>query len=143
MAYATLSDITATIPEQTIINLTDDSGVGVVDQDKVVAAIADADAEIDSYCAARYTVPFEPVPAVIRKCSVDIAMYNLFSRCGEKVPENRESRYKNAIKLLENIAKGVVTLGEVPAPPSNPQGSNRPEIVSNERIFTRETMRDY
>lgn len=143
MAYSNLSDITATTPEQTVINLTDDSGVGVVDQDKVSAAIADADAEIDSYCAARYTVAFDPVPAVIRKCSVDIAVYNIYSRYAEKVPETREARYKNAIKLLENIAKGVVTLGEVPAPPTNPQGSNRPELCSNERIFSRETMRDY
>lgn len=139
--YCTLADITALIPEQTVINLTDDSGIGVVEQSAVDAAISDADAEVDSYCAARYQVPFSPVPAVIVKVSVDIAVYNLYSRCAEKIPESREARYKNAIALLKEIAKGVVTLGQVPAPETTPQGSGRPEITSNPRLFTRDTLR--
>jgi len=142
MVYCALADITATIPAQTVINLTDDSDVGAVDQAKVTAAIADADAEIDSYCAARYTVPFSPVPAVIRKCSADIAVYNLYSRCAESIPESRKERYKNALELLKNIAKGIVTLGEVPAPAANPESAGRPEISGPPRIFTRDTMRD-
>lgn len=141
MAYSTLADMTATTPEQAVINLTDDSGVGVVDQDKVSAAIADADAEIDSYCAARYTVPFDPVPAVVRKCSVDIAVYNIYSRYAEKVPETREARYKNAIKLLENIAKGVVTIGETVAPP--PVSSGGGKVSAPGRIFSAEKMESY
>lgn len=144
--YCTLTDITALIPEQTVINLTDDSGIGVIEQASVDAAISDADAEIDSYCAGRYLVPFgsalgTTVPAVIVKVSVDVAIYNLYSRCAEKIPESREARYKNAIALLKEIAKGVVTLGQVPAPEANPQGSNRPETVSSPRLFTRESLR--
>ncbi len=142
MAYCALADITATIPEQTVTNLTDDSGTGEADQGKVTAAIADADAEIDSYCAARYTVPFSPVPAVIRKCSVDVSVYNLYSRCAESIPDSRKERYKNAIELLKNIAKGVVTLGEVPSPATNPESAGRPEITSSTRLFTRDTMKD-
>ena len=139
--YCTLTDITALIPEQTVINLTDDSGIGVIEQASVDAAISDAAAEIDSYCAARYQVPFNPVPAVIVKVAVDIAVYNLYSRCAEKIPESRQERYKNAIDLLKSISKGVVTLGVVPAPEANPQGSNRPEITSNPRLFSRESLR--
>jgi phage gp36-like protein len=141
MAYCTLNDITQAVPVTTVINLTDDAGSGAVDQGKVDTAIADAAAEIDSYCATRYTVPFAVVPAIIRKTAADIAVYNLYSRCAEKVPETREARYKASVKLLENISKGIVTLGEVPAPPALPQNAATPEITSAERLFTRTTMK--
>jgi len=168
MPYCALADITALIPAQTVVNLADDAAVVTVAMlttaaaggsmtgyteaqrtattaalAKVTVCIADADAEIDSYCAARYLTPFDPVPPVIVKCSVDIAIYNLYSRCAEKIPETRAERYKNTIDLLKSISKGVVTLGVVPVPEANPQGGGKPLITSNARIFTRESMRDY
>jgi len=141
MAYCTLENITNTVPEQTIINLTDDAAVGVIDPVKVDTAIADAEAEVDSYCATRYQVPFAVVPPIVRKITTDIAIYNLYSRCAETVPEIRETRYKSAIKLLENIAKGIVALGELPAPAAAPQSSVTLEVTSNPRLFTRDTTR--
>lgn len=141
MPYSTLEDILALLPEQTVINLTDDSGAGEIGQDKVAAAIADADAEIDGYCATRYTVPFDPVPAVIRKCSADLAIYNLYSRYAESVPETRKDRYKNCLKLLENISRGVVTVGETAAPPPLSTGAGK--ASAPERIFSPEKMETY
>ena len=141
MPYSALADITALIPERTVINLTDDSGLGVPDQVKVDAAIADADAEIDGYCAGRYTVPFDPVPAVIRKCSADIAIYNLYSRCAESIPESRKDRYKNCLELLKNIARGIVTIGETAAPPPVSTGGGK--VSAPERIFSAEKMETY
>ena len=137
--YSTIDDLKKAIPEATLLQLTDDDSLGVIDEAKVTEAIAAADGEIDSYCAARYTVPFDPAPAIIGKYSVDIAIYNLYSRIVETIPDTRNDRYKNAIRALEQIAKGVITLGQVPAPPE--KSSAAAEITSSTRLFTRDSMK--
>ncbi len=116
MAYSTLADIKKLIPEDVSIQLTDDEGSGTVNQTRVDEAIAQADGEINGYLAGRYTVPLSTVPALIRKFSVDIAIYNLYSRKTEDMPKTRVDRYNNAIRTLEAIAKGTISLGVSPDP---------------------------
>lgn len=112
MAYSIQTDLEEQISQMELIELTDDAGSSSVDTSALARAIADADAEIDAYCSGRYTTPFVSVPAMIRKLSVDIAIYNLFSRRSLKIPEDRKMRYDNAIRFLRDISKGTSTLGE-------------------------------
>lgn len=144
MAYSTLQDIKKAIPEDTLMQLTDDEGTGSVNASRVAEAIASADATIDSYCASRYAVPFGTVPAVVKKISVDLAIYDLYSRRVEEIPAARADRYKNAIRLLEGIAKGAITLGLDPAPEASADAST-PECTKTEddRIVTRTNMEGY
>jgi phage gp36-like protein len=109
-AYCTLDDIKKTLPEAAIIQLTDDDDLGYLDEIKVNEAIAAADAEIDTYCAARYTVPFETAPAQIKKLSIDIAIYNLYKRKVETVPEAKKDSYNNAVRMLKDISAGKAAL---------------------------------
>lgn len=141
MAYSTLTDIIKLLPESAIIQLTDDEGDGVVNESRVNEAIAQADAEIDSYCGGIYTVPFATVPDIVKKISVDIAIYNLYSRKVETIPETRAERYKNAIRQLTDISKGVISLGIDPAPAQTGSGVNN-SIKSNTRLFSRSGMED-
>lgn len=138
--YSTLDDIKKLLPEETIIQLTDDGNLGEVYQGHVDEAIAQADAEINSYCGTKYSVPFATVPDIVKKISVDIAIYNLYSRRVEEIPETRADRYKNAIKQLEGIAKGLISIGEDPAPAASTQGSPEVNKTENDRIFTRDKM---
>ncbi len=110
MAYCTESDIQKQLSPEQLIELTDDDGNDLPDSGVIEQAIADADAEIDSYLAGRYTVPVSPVPAVIRKLSVDIAIWNLYSR-RTVTDENRKERYKAAIDLLKLVSEGKAALG--------------------------------
>ena len=114
--YCTVEDMKKLIPESTLIQLTDDESLGNINQARIDEAVASADAEINSYCGSRYSVPFTPVPDMIRKVSVDIAIYNLYSRKVEEIPETRETRYKNAIRFLEIVAKGSISIGVSPEP---------------------------
>ncbi len=136
MAYSIQTDIEEQISQDELIELTDDAGSGSVDSSVVARAIADADAEIDSYCATRYSVPFDPVPVIIRKLSVDIAIYNLFARRSVlKVPEERQKRYDNAIRFLRDIAKGWISLGaDAPSEPAT--GKAKATRTKDDRIFT-------
>ena len=142
MPYSILDDIKKLVPEETIVQLTDDEGVGVVNQPRVDEAIAQADAEIDSYCGGRYTVPFATVPDIVKKCSIDIAIYNLYSRTVEEIPQTRADRYRNAIRQLEGISKGNISIGEDPPPSAASQGSQTPDITSAGRIFSRTKLED-
>ncbi len=101
MAYSTLEDIEKALPEANIIQLTDDEGLGVVNQERVSDAIQYADQLIDGYLRGRYTLPLNPVPT-----------FHLYARRFEiEMPPSMMDRYKNAIKLLEQIQKGLISLG--------------------------------
>jgi len=141
MAYSAKTDILEQLDEDILIQLTDDHDAGVVDDDVVTRAIADADSEIDSYCGKQYAVPFSTVPPRVRKLSVDIAIYNLYSR-RKGAPESREKRYDRAISFLKDVAKGLASLGE-DDPDGSPAESNTPDIDQSDRIFTRDKMKGF
>ena len=144
MAYCTQTDILHRLDEESLIRLTDDAGTGAVDDTKVTEAITDADAEINGYLAVRHPVPLDPVPDNVFKYSIDIAIYNLYSRKADVVPDNRKNRYDTAIRYLEGIAGGKWTLG-ADDPDGNPAEIDSPELSSEnpERIFTRNKMRGF
>lgn len=145
MAYSTYADLKKAIPEETLIQLTDDEGAGTVNQARISEAIAQADANIDGYLGARYAVPLAaPVPAVVRMLSVDLAVYNLYSRRLETIPETRADRHKNALRMLEGIAKGLISLGATPAPEAVPDAGG-PEATRSpsDRTFTKTTLEGY
>jgi len=141
MAYCTLDDIKPDqLTETELIQLTDDDDAGMVDESVVTKAIADADAEIDGYCGQRYTVPFTTVPAMIRKLSVDIAVYNLFSR-RQGAPEGRKTRYDTAIKFLERVADGKAVVTGVEG--TTESAADRVSIESATRVFSRSNMEGF
>lgn len=138
MAYCTRDNILERIDEAVLIQLTDDVGAGAIDDDKVTAAIADADATIDAYCQGRYTLPLSPVPAKITQLSVDISVYNLYSRSDLGMPDIRSERNKEAIRFLEKVSDGKIALGADTPAPANTE--NTVDIGYNDRIFTRDKM---
>lgn len=138
--YCSQADILERLPEETLIQLTEDAGAGTVDAAVVARAIEDADAEIDGYLGSRHQVPLSPVPALVRKISVELAVYHLFSRRGG-APEEWRQRYEDNRRLLENVAKGLVTLGQ-----SDPAGTPAPspaQVESQPRIFSRPGLEDF
>jgi len=138
--YSTKADILESLSEAELIDLTDDADLGVVDDAVVDRAIADADAEIDAYCGSRHQVPFAAVPAMIRKVSVDIAIYNLYAR-RRGAPADRKERYDNAIRFLRGVADGTVSLG-VGDPDGTPSGSEAPSMSQDNpaRVFGRANL---
>lgn len=115
--YCTQADIEDRVGQAELLQLTDRARLGQIDAVTVARAIADASAEIDGYVAARYALPFSAVPPVLVRVAVDIAVYNLFSnRRGGGVIDDIRNRYKDVVRLLENIASGKVQLGQTPEP---------------------------
>ena len=136
--YSDLAALKERMPEQTIIDLTDDSGAGVVDQDVVDRAITDADTEIDSYLAGRYSVPVSPVPDLLKRLSLDLAIEILYGRRPDyDATEAVVRAAKNARALLVNISSRKAELPGVSEAETVTSSSSGAVFVSGDRLFTR------
>jgi phage gp36-like protein len=153
MAYCTLDDIKKALEEATVIQLTDDenlkpAAIDPVDPDhaaiiaRVDEAIETADAEIDGYCAVKYSVPLSPVPAVVNKLSVELAIYYLHGR--RSIPEKIEKRYERAVSRLKDIARGLLSLGVDPEPAASTSAdSAQANKAVSDRVFTRDSLKGF
>jgi phage gp36-like protein len=139
MAYSKLEDIKKQLSDSDLIGLTDDNNTGKIDEAIVNEMIADADALIDSYCGAYYTVPFDQAPKIINKFSADIAIYNLYGR-RQGAPEDRSDRHKNAIKALEQIAKGVIRLN---SPKPKEDQHDKVMFSAKDPVFTKDRLENF
>ena len=110
--YATLADLLEQIPENDLISLTDDGGLGMVDTVVVERSIVNAQTMIDSYCQERFVVPMDPVPELARLLACDLALYNVYSRRGHvEIPEAIKDRQKQALAYLKRVQDGMATIG--------------------------------
>lgn len=141
MAYCELTDINDQIDERDLISITDDDDTGSVDSDKVGAAIEKADAMIDSYLAVKYAVPMDPVPAIVKKLSVDIAVYELFSR-RDRVSDSTRKRFDDAVTFLKDVAKGKAGISGATSADSS-MSSNAPTMTTSPRVFSRIKMKGF
>ena len=123
MAYCTLADIQLKLPDAQLIRLTDDEDAGVINTDRVQEAIDAAADEIDGWIGGRVALPLTKSVPMLTQINVDMAIYHLYSRYQESIPDTRETRYKDAVKLLEKINAGDISLG-VQAPPEPPAAGN-------------------
>jgi len=108
MDYITRQALIDRFGETELIELTDRSGSGAIDDAVLDRAVNDATAEINSYLEARYTLPLSAVPQVIKTLAANIARYYLFD---DRATEVVEARYTNAVKFLRALGKGEVSLG--------------------------------
>ncbi len=115
--------------ELSLIQLTDRMGTGQIDDAVLERAIVDAGILIDGKLMSRYAVPFTSVPALIEQLASDIAFYRLHTN----PPKEVAGRYDNALRLLDAMASGSISLGfEQPPAALDVQFAN-----GRERVFGR------
>jgi len=107
MTYATQSDLTDRFGAVELAQLTDRVNGSVIDVTVLGRSLSDADAEIDSYLATRYSLPLASTPVVLVRMAADIARYRL---CADGVPDTVLQRYQDAVSLLKRMASGEVQL---------------------------------
>jgi len=139
MTYATQQNLIDRFGQQELTELTDRANAGAIDAAVVAKALADADGEINGYLASRYTLPLDPVPAVLERWACEIARYYLYE---DRVTEQVKRRYDDVVKSLNAVSKGTVSLGpdEEGASLASTGG---PQVDQQERVFTRESLSDF
>jgi phage gp36-like protein len=138
MAYSSLGDFLEQLAEAELISLTDDNGLGVVDQARIDWAIAKADAVIDAHMpAGKYVLPFNPVPALARSFSVDLGIFNLFARRPNVavIPEAIKEQRAAALAYLKRVQAGEAGMGIDAV--TTPATSTAVDMLvsSNDRLF--------
>lgn len=79
--YCDEHDLAYMLSETTLIQLSNDTaGALVTDNNVIIAIIGRAQAYIDSELGGTYTVPFSPVPALIKNICVTLSCYDLMLR---------------------------------------------------------------
>lgn len=112
MPYCTQADIQSLeLTTDELIQLTDDGNTGTIDPAMIAAAIEKADAEIDANCQARYTVPFSPVPKIVKGWSATLAAFNLYRN--RKKPETLIDRYNKVMSWLKSVREGTASIAGV------------------------------
>ena len=110
MAYITQTDIENRIGATILIQLTDDDGDGVADASVVNKAISDAEAEVNGYVGTRYSVPLDPVPAIVSRWTTSIAVYLVYQH-RRGASETVQYEYEQTVKALDKVSRGLITLG--------------------------------
>lgn len=113
MRYVTRDAIRSFIPLMTLVQLTnDDPGADTPDESVIAAVVVEVEDLVDGFMRGRYTLPFALVPTVLRGAALSLIRYELYARRPEgAIPEAVTDARKNAIKLLETIRDGLITLG--------------------------------
>lgn len=110
------------------------------EQTATVAALAlieskllDADSVINGYLATRFAVPLIVVPRLVVITACDLTRYALYD---DMATDTVTERYKDAIKQLQAIAKGLSDLG-VDVSGNRPTANDAAQISSTTPVFRR------
>lgn len=128
-SYATLTDLKQRYGVDEAAQREATIGPGAVNR-----ALADADAEIDSYLAGAYQVPLTPVPTTIRRLACAIARYHLL---GDAATETARRDYEDARAFLRDVQAGRAQLDGAPALLAGTSGPATAQLVSAPRVFSR------
>lgn len=102
-----VTQFVARIGRDQVLRLTD-MGDGRIDKGLVIGALIDAQAQAEASLAGRYTLPIDPVPALVAGIIADVAHASLFQN---EVPDNISEKRRIALRNLDALRKGDLTLG--------------------------------
>lgn len=128
MAYATRTELEDRYGAAEVEQRESMLPAGAVDR-----ALADADAEVDSYLTGRYALPLSPVPGNIARLAAAIARYRLL---GDAVTEIARKDYEDARAWLRDVAAGRVQIeGATPIAAAAP-AATVDYVVGRDKAFT-------
>ena len=141
MAYCAAADILLELSTYTVAELTDDVNGKVTVDAVVTRCIANADTEINSYIRGKQTI--DGTDVILRKRSVDIAIYYLYARrMPANMPESVTARYEAAISWLKAIRDNKVVIDDSAAS-GNTGAYMKVSKTSSDLVFTDTVLDGY
>lgn len=124
----------------------DDPDATTTDTDVLDQLVEDAEAEVDSYLGYRFDLPLPSVPVLVARLSARITRYRLYTSRGGAPEQWLTDDYNAALKTLEAIRDGKVSLGLTSAaadPGASPSSGKAVQTSSSAPVFGRDNMDDY
>lgn len=140
MAYATPEDMRLRFTERILAHVTDPDGL-TVQEPALVAALADASGVADAFLS-RFSLPLAETPRVLTLHVCNIALYQLLNLRPYGDLEDARKRYVDALKFLEDVARGRTDLGLTPSGGA-PEDSSGALASGQERVFTASSLAGY
>jgi phage gp36-like protein len=109
MGYSTEAEVRESKYEDALSNV---AGIGAEGTAKITAAILYADSQIDYYCNSKYTVPFSPVPDIIKQWSICIAVCWLYNQ-SDVINDQVQQKCDKIMEELEKIRDGDATIPDL------------------------------
>lgn len=124
----------------------DDSEAVTTNTDVLDQMIEDAESEVDTYVGHRFSLPLPSVPVVVKRLSARIARYRIYTSRGGQPEQWVTDDYAGAIKALEAIRDGKLSLGltaaaEDPGAAGSAASAVRIDTVAG--VFGRDNLKDY
>jgi phage gp36-like protein len=141
MAYSDQTTIARFISYDELLRLTDREGAGQINPTVVDGAVQAADMEIDAYIGERHQLPLAIVPPVVAAISAKLAIYHLYLAAPGGPPAHWADAQRSQIRLLEQIAKGTISLGE--GDPDAAGAGTPVDIESSDQLFSRDTLKGF
>lgn len=153
--YCVVADIKDAITANVLTPLVNDEKASDVDLSnensdqvkRIIKIIDDTAEEINGYLRQRYTLPLPQNVGLINKIAIDIAVFYLYHRRSQSIPERVQKAYDRRIAQLKDIQKGVISLGieeETKDTPLNTDGlgclTNK---TSEDKTFTKTMLDKY
>ena len=141
-AYIVQADLVpAHITEARLAELTQDTvTLATVNPTVVTAIILAASAEVDGYIGRRYALPLASVPELVKQLAIRVTLFRLHGRRPGAMTDALQDDYKDARRMLEEIASGTLTLGVQPE--ANPS-ERTIQVAGQDRTFGRSNMSDF
>ena len=116
-----------------------------VTTDLWVQVLDGVDGFINGKLSKVYSVPVEPVPALLKEIATDLARYQLEDSLiyDEVKDDGLKVRYDYALKQINEIANGTLTLDGVAQLQSGAGASGVPVFSAPDRVFTTDSLEDY
>jgi len=142
MGYCSLTDLKKYMPANIIEQLTDDDGIGEINEEVVNNAISQAQVTIDGFCRGRYPAEMSDsdVPDMINDICTKLTAYILYQRrLITTLPETIKDGYKYSISTLKQIQSGAIS----PWPVASNPVVFKSDKTSSDRIFSRTVWDSY
>jgi phage gp36-like protein len=160
MAYSTVADLAERVSYERLIYLTDDERVVPEDArsttaldplnpthfkmlDRVEQVINYADSVINAHLGGRYKLPLPYVPVILKTISTELAFYRLLARLNPKIEEAWQQSYKDNMDMLLRISSGKMVLDGLLQSEAEKQEASGEFAAGNDRLFTRDTLKDF
>ncbi len=142
MPYASQQDLIDRAGLAVILMLTDRGAQPAeqIDAAIMARALADADAVINGYLAAKYTLPLTAVPGLIRDLAITVTLYKLHT----SDPEAKvKADYDAAMRQLRDVASGMIRLPDAAGLEPATQTGNGVMTNDRERPFTPDNLKGF
>jgi phage gp36-like protein len=139
MGYASQTDLESRFGAEEILQLSDPAGSGVLDVVVISIALNDAQATVDGYLRAAYSLPLPNVPHELVRVTCDLARFYLYA---DRVTEVVQKRRDEAISWLKDVAanRTSLALDIALAAPEKVGGVN---FVAGSRVFSAANLKDF